>query len=109
MINMEELAVITGGNKTIMETILNMYLETHSQDHALMLDHIANSDSGSLFSCSHTLKGTLQTMCENETVQMLEVIEKDSREGSLPDDQLMQQVVSSLKEINNQIETYLAT
>lgn len=108
MINMEELAVVTGDCQEMLKTILGMYVESHFQDFALMESYVSNNDPAALFSCSHTLKGTLETMCEQDAVPMLETVEQCSKQGKLPDAELMAQLTTSLQQINSQIESYLA-
>ncbi len=108
MIDIDELSLMTGGDADILEQIIQMYMEEHANDDDKLRTQLSNGDCESMFHTVHTLKGALCSMCEKDAVEILEIIEAQTKRGELPEEEVLEQANSKLLAVRNQLQAQLA-
>ena len=103
MINFDAFSDSMDGDDDMMSMIIELYNEEHDNDIQMIQEKYANSDMDGLFHTVHSLKGVLLTLCEENASEQFETIERLCKQGEKPDAQLIEDVLSEMVRVNQQI------
>lgn len=108
MIDIEQLSVRLGGNTAIVEKILGIFTTQYDTGNPVFAVAITQGNTEEIYHLAHSLKGALANMCAEEDAAAAAEIESLARNGSIPDDALIQGMEQRIKAINQQIHAHLA-
>ncbi|WP_298772904.1 Hpt domain-containing protein [uncultured Shewanella sp.] len=85
--------------------ILSMYKEEHSDDIEKIKSYYNNKDLDGLFHVTHSLKGVISNFFEEEICDLLEQIETKSKTGDTPDETLILSACEEINKLNSDINS----
>ena len=108
MIDLDQLSVRLGGNTAIVEKILGIFTTQYDNGNPVFAEAITSGNTEEIYHLAHSLKGALANMCAEEDAAAAAEIESLARNGSVPDDAMVQGMEQRIKAINEQIHAHLA-
>ncbi|WP_108945227.1 Hpt domain-containing protein [Shewanella halifaxensis] len=107
MIKIEELKAICGDDDSMVEMLLNLYMEEYGQCDSVIQQKYTNDDLDGLFKISHELKGMFSNLCAQDAMGLAQVVESSSQAGTLPDESAINNLCQEIRHINQQIKNIL--
>lgn len=108
MIDMAQFNQRMGNNSDIINKVLQIFLDQYQQQSDLLREPIASGDPEQVYFAAHSIKGALANICADEDAAVAEQIESLAREGTMPDEALIQQFSQHLEGVYAQIKQHLA-
>lgn len=108
MIKIEELKTICGDDDSMVEMLLNLYMEEYGQCDSIIQQRYNNDDLDGLFKIAHELKGMFSNLCAQDAMSLAQAVESSSQVGTLPDETTINNLCQEIQHINKQIKSLLA-
>ena len=108
MIDLEQLSARLGNNTAIVEKILGIFTAQYDTGSPVFASAIASGNTEEIYHLAHSLKGALANMCADDDAAAAAEIEQIARNGSVPDNALVDAMEQRITAINEQIKTHLA-
>lgn len=108
MIKIEELKAICGDDDSMVEMLLNLYMEEYGQCDSIIQQRYSNDDLDGLFKIAHELKGMFSNLCAQDAMSLAQAIEASSQVGTLPEESTIDNLCQEIRAINQQIKTIVA-
>ncbi|MCK8046226.1 Hpt domain-containing protein [Shewanella sp. 1CM18E] len=107
MIKIEELKAICGDDDSMVEMLLNLYMEEYGQCDSVIQQRYMSDDLDGLFKISHELKGMFSNLCAQDAMTLAQIVESSSQAGTLPEESAIKDLCQEIRAINQQINTIL--
>ncbi|ABZ78537.1 hypothetical protein Shal_3997 [Shewanella halifaxensis HAW-EB4] len=107
MIKVDELKSLCGDDDSMVNMLLSLYIEEYGASDSIILQRYDTEDIDGLFQISHELKGMYSNLCATEAMSLAQVVESNSKAGTIPDRSAINNLCSEIQAINKQIQAIL--
>ncbi|PSW15562.1 hypothetical protein C9J01_00650 [Photobacterium rosenbergii] len=103
MIDYDAFMEAMDGDVDMMSMIIELYNVEHGNDVELITELYNNQKIDELYQATHSLKGVLLTLCEDQVSIRLEAIEQLCKKGELPERAIIDNMLDEMLKVNEQI------
>ncbi|MCG9730406.1 Hpt domain-containing protein [Shewanella sp. Isolate13] len=107
MIKIDELTALCDGDDSVLNMLLNLYIEEYGQSDSIIKQRYNTEDIDGLFQITHELKGMFSNLCAQDAVSLAQIVESSSQTGCIPDETAINNLCDEIRNINQQIQALL--